>query len=96
MGTTVTSHDIAKTLRAAADVVAALPHQRLIRTDVHHALNTASPTHDIAQAALDALTCDHQIAEWLARWSTPHSRDEAVAELRAAATAAEHPERKTP
>lgn len=95
MAATVTAHDIAKTLRAAADVVAALPHPRVIRTDVHHALNTASPTYDVAQAALDALACDHQIAEWLARWSIPHPRDEAVAELRAAATAAEHPEEKT-
>lgn len=96
MATVITAATTAPVLRAAADRLAELPHTRVIRTDVHHALAMSSPAYDVAQATLDALTTHLQKlggADWLSRFAFPRGRDEVAAELRAAADAAEHPPR---
>ncbi|MEU4234147.1 hypothetical protein AB0F17_58575 [Nonomuraea sp. NPDC026600] len=96
MATVITANITAPVLRAAADRLAELPHPRVIRTDVHHALYNSAPAYDVAQAALDALTTYLQKlggADWLNRFAFPRGRDQVVAELRAAADATEHPPR---
>lgn len=96
MATVITPATTAPVLRAAADRLAELPHMRVIRTDVHHALYNSAPAYDVAQAALDALT-EHLrlkgLGEWLCCWAKPRLRDEVAAEIRAAADAAEQPPR---
>lgn len=92
MATTITAASTAPILRQAADWLASLPHLRVVRTDVHHALLLAAPQYDIAQAALDTLAEHVQDAAWLSHWATPHARDEVVAEMRAAADNAEQAE----
>lgn len=82
---TITASEVGRVLTAAAARVAALPHRRVVRTDVHHALRAAAPTIALAQAALDALAAHVPDAAWLTTWSKPHGRDEVAAEMRAAA-----------
>lgn len=92
MATTITAATTGPVLRAAADRMTALPHARVVRTDLHRALWQSASQYDIADAALQVLT-EHLRRvgrlEWLTRWSDPHGRDEVAAELRAAADAAE-------
>lgn len=88
MAATISAVSTAPVLRAAAQVVAELPHRRVIRTDVHHALRNTAPTYDVAQAALDALTSYLRRSggeQWLTVYAFPRSRDEVAAELCAAA-----------
>ncbi|MEV4287416.1 hypothetical protein AB0K40_18070 [Nonomuraea bangladeshensis] len=92
MATMITARTIAPVLRAAADKMAGLAYARVVRTDVHHAILLSSPQYDVGQAALDTLTAylvRRGRAEWLSRYSRPRGREEVVAELRAAAVAAE-------
>lgn len=79
------AEDTSTVLRRAADLLDALPHHRINRTDLHQALLKAAPNSGTAQDALQAL---HQAArgdEWLTRWSYPKPRSQAATQLRAAA-----------
>ncbi|MET8866473.1 hypothetical protein ABZW11_26345 [Nonomuraea sp. NPDC004580] len=89
MAATITAATVGKVLRTAADRVAALPHAKVVRTDVHHALAAAAPSYALAQAALDQLAAHVPDAAWLNTWSKPHPRDEVAAEMRAAADRAD-------
>ena len=89
MVTTITAATIAPVLREAADRVAALPHARVNRIDVHHAIHLSSPQYDVADAALNALAAHLPDARWLTCYSPLHPRDEVAAEIRAAAEAAQ-------
>lgn len=74
-------------LRKAADMLDALPHARVIRTDLHRALIRSAPSYAEAKSALEALADYLKPGDerWLSRWAFPRSRDEVSAELRAAA-----------
>ncbi|MET8006208.1 hypothetical protein [Nonomuraea glycinis] len=75
-------------LRAAADLLAALPHARVLPSDVHHALRRSTPEYGAAQAALeqyDTFLQANGAGNWLRCWAAPRSRDEVATELRAAA-----------
>ncbi|MCP2364250.1 hypothetical protein HD597_011270 [Nonomuraea thailandensis] len=92
MAATITTGSIPAVLRRAADLVAGLPHARVVRSEVHRALRHASPQSDIAQAALVALVRHLRAlseVEWLTRASQPRSRDQVSVELRVAADAFE-------
>lgn len=81
----------APVLRRAADMLDALPHARVIRTDVHRALIRSAPSYAEAKSALEALTVHVKAGDqrWLSRWAFPRSRVEVAAELRSAADAAQ-------
>lgn len=74
-------------LRGAADLIDALPHYRINRTDLHRALRKAAPDY---RAAQDALTVIHQATrgeDWMLRWSDTAPRHQAAAQLRDIAAA---------
>lgn len=78
----------ASVLLAAAGLLAALPYLRVNRIDVHRALSAAAPTYQQGQAALDHLAAyerEHGGDAWLYAYAKPRGRDDAAAELRAAA-----------
>lgn len=76
-------------LVAAADRIASLPHTRMGRVDVHHALLAVAPSYDLAQAALDALAAHLRASGvddgWLHKWTPRCGRSDVAAYLRAAA-----------
>jgi hypothetical protein len=80
----------ARILRQAADLVAALPHARVVRAEVHHALQRSGSMCGMAQQALAELIRDLRAVRRLdlvTYWPAPRGRDEVAADLRAAADA---------
>jgi hypothetical protein len=80
-----TTTSVPDVLYAAADKLQALPHYRVSRTDVHRALYRAAGSYRAAQDALTALHRATRDDGWLLRWSTHAPRQDAAAQLRAAA-----------
>ncbi len=86
---TLTVSPAGAVLAAAAARVDSLPHTRMGRVDVHRALVDVAPSHEEAQAALDALAAHLRETgvddRWLLGWVHRCGRDETSAYLRAAA-----------
>jgi hypothetical protein len=85
--TTILAPATAGILRGAADLIDALHHHRINRTDLHKALLKAAPSYHAAQ---DALTVLHQATrgeDWLTRWSDTTPRSQASMQLRDVAAA---------
>jgi len=85
--TTIIAPAAAGILRGAADLLDALPHYRINRTDLHKALLKAAPNYRAAQEALNVLHQATRGEDWLTRWSDTAPRHEAVTQLRDVAAA---------